>query len=172
MSAWAWYRATYLTFDGRIGRLKYLGYTLLLALPIFVAALLVVLWRRWGGFDGSLSQAVFGAAALALFGVILVGNIVGSVSLAVRRLHDFNMSGWWIAAYCAANIVMKVPRALVRAGGAEPGAVLELLALLADLIPVVLFLMPGAKGANRFGPPPAGWGRAGRGAAPAFTGPE
>lgn len=54
--------------------------------------------------------------------------LVPSITVAVRRLHDRDMSGWWV--------------------------LLALIPLIGALILFVLFVMRGTDGQNRFGPDP------------------
>lgn len=64
-------------------------------------------------------------------GTIIVVSIFGfvvSILLAIQRLHDFNANAWW-------SVLMVIP--------------------LASLVLIlVLMIMPGTQGANRFGNPP------------------
>lgn len=59
--------------------------------------------------------------------LMLLGLAVG-ILLSIQRLHDFNASGWW-------SIINVVPLANV-------------------VLYLVLLIMPGTQGSNRFGPPP------------------
>ncbi|MBB2496705.1 DUF805 domain-containing protein [Aquipseudomonas ullengensis] len=103
--------------QGRIGRVRYLGWS---------AALLFIAMIVYG--------LVMGAIALSpTLGIILaipaaIATIVVSVQIGVQRLHDLGWSGWlWLL-----NFVPVI------------GSVLALL----------LLVVPGNTGANRYGPPP------------------
>ncbi len=54
--------------------------------------------------------------------------LVPNIAVAVRRLHDRNMSGWWF--------------------------LLNLLCCIGTIILFVWYLLPGTRGDNRFGPDP------------------
>lgn len=112
-----------LSSNGRLGRVRYIGYLAGLALLVnFVMALL----------GGVTTLAGKGQAASPLMGGLFL--IVGflalalSIMLMIQRLHDFDANGWW-------SVLVVVP--------------------LANLILyLVLLIMPGTQGANRFGDPP------------------
>lgn len=77
--------------------------------------------------------------ALASAPVLLIplALLVPLVAVAVRRLHDIDLSGWWLIS------------------AAAPVPVLDLLIVSAQ---VVCFTRPGTVGANRYGPDPIGRG--------------
>jgi len=102
--------------QGRIGRLRYLAWSMTLS----VVAL------------GLLSFAVIGFAFSPVLGVVLVGLIgvgflVLSLQIGAQRLHDIGWSGWFL--------------------------LLNLVPVLGSFFPLVMLLMPGRAGANRYGPP-------------------
>lgn len=104
--------------------------------------------RKYADFHGRASRAEFwtftlalvafyllfvGIAAVAnndslmlLAGLPILAAIIPSLAIAVRRLHDVNLSAWWI-----------------------------LTGLLVGLIPLILMLLPGTPGENRYGAPEA-----------------
>lgn len=81
-------------FDGRIGRLQYLGYSILITLILFVLAAI---------FGGGVRAAATGTSLLAS-----VIAFVASASYGIRRLHDFDANGWWylLAFVPIVNVVM------------------------------------------------------------------
>jgi uncharacterized membrane protein YhaH (DUF805 family) len=102
--------------------------------------------------------------------VVTLGLLIPSLAVAVRRLHDSGLSGWWLlapvgaallgvgffvgglAATLAGAFSANAPRAL------EAGIVLfgvgALLLLAALIVDLVLMLRPSTPGPNRFGPGP------------------
>ncbi|MCY1396187.1 hypothetical protein D9M71_111480 [compost metagenome] len=107
----------YFTVQGRIGRVRYLGWgmgLMLLAMP----ALAVI-----GGL-ATVSSSL--GVLLVLAGVVALSVV--SIFFGVQRLHDIGWSGWLLLV----NLVPVV------------GSVFALLML----------LVPGSAGANRYGPPP------------------
>ena len=106
-----------LTTDGRIGRLRYLAWSLSLTLLGFAALLAAVAGYFITPAIGYLLGAVTVIAA------VTVGIMIG-----VQRLHDIGWSGWLL--------------------------LLTLIPYLGSLFSLILMLMPGGKGANRYGAPP------------------
>lgn len=73
----------YFTFDGRIGKKQFLISFLILLVTHIVVMILV----------GVLSSIIGGLAGLLGF-VVYIGIMVAYFSIAIRRLHDLNQSGW------------------------------------------------------------------------------
>lgn len=107
----------YFTAQGRIGRVRYLGWSMGLILALI-----------------PLFAVIAGLASIAApLGVVLgigvcVGMVVASVFFGVQRLHDIGWSGWlWLVNF--------VP-------------------LVGSVFALLMLLLPGSAGANRYGPPP------------------
>jgi len=105
------------TTEGRIGRVRYLGWSmamLLISIPLFL-----------------LIAGLYAASSTlgALLGVVLlVGYLVVSVMIGAQRLHDIGWSAWLL--------------------------LLNLVPVVGSVFPLLMLLIPGTAGANRFGPPP------------------
>ncbi|MBK5479652.1 DUF805 domain-containing protein [Pseudomonas sp. TH21] len=113
------------TIHGRIGRLRYLAWTLVLTLALLVA----------GGIISTVSFAVATASPVlgTLIGVVLglalfVALVWVSVQIGVQRLHDLGWSGWLYF--------------------------LNLVPLVNSVFPILLLVLPGNAGANQYGAPP------------------
>jgi uncharacterized membrane protein YhaH (DUF805 family) len=113
------------TIHGRIGRLRYLAWTLVLTL-----AMLVI-----GGIISTVSFAVATASPTAgtILGVLMglalfVALVWVSVQIGVQRLHDLGWSGWLYF--------------------------LNLVPLVNSVFPILLLVLPGNAGANQYGAPP------------------
>lgn len=107
----------YFSVQGRIGRVRYLGWSMAMILALIPAFALF---------------AALTAVSHTLGGLVLIAACIGmavvSIFFGVQRLHDIGWSGWlWLL-----NFVPVV------------GSVMALLML----------LVPGTTGANRYGPPP------------------
>ncbi|OAE12615.1 hypothetical protein AZH11_12625 [Pseudomonas simiae] len=113
------------TINGRIGRLRYLAWTLVLTLAMLVAG-------------GIISTASFAVATASPTAGIILGSLLGfalvvaivwvSVQIGVQRLHDLGWSGWlWF---------------------------LHLVPLVNSVFPILLLVLPGNAGANQYGAPP------------------
>lgn len=70
---------------GRLGRVRYIGYSIGVTFLIYVAAALLFAFAGWAE-SGALAMIIGIAAVLAA--------LVVSVLLTIQRCHDFNASGW------------------------------------------------------------------------------
>ncbi|MCJ8168535.1 DUF805 domain-containing protein [Atopomonas sediminilitoris] len=108
-----------LSLSGRIGRLRYLAWSLVM---MFAAIPLAAIG---GGLIASDTIAPLGwLIMIAAF----IGILVYGVTIGVQRLHDIGWSGWLY--------------------------LLNLVPVVNWVFPIVVLVMPGTQGANRFGPPP------------------
>lgn len=100
----------------------------------------------------------------AVLGVVFMLLIAAAV---VRRLHDGNRTGWWALPVALLNILSQVSSLAMLAAGKltpVPGkpfaaaqqsfGLIQFAALLALVILVVVLILPGTDGDNRFGPDP------------------
>lgn len=109
----------FFSLSDRIGRIRYFTYILialtgsvLLLVLIYIAAFLL---------PAALGQLVSTVSYIMVKSVIF--PLVVFV-MSIRRLHDFDLSGWW-------SLLVLIP-----------------------LVPFILVFVPGKKEANRFGPVP------------------
>lgn len=121
------YQPKVLTFNGRIGRLRYLAYGFGASM-VLVAGLVLV------GLVASMLAAMLGPTFSGIImGIIMIiyyiGLIVISVMFMKRRLNDLDKSGWW-------TLMMFVP-------------------FLNLALAIYILFFPGTEGSNRFGPAPA-----------------
>jgi uncharacterized membrane protein YhaH (DUF805 family) len=129
----------YADFSGRARRREYWFYELFTTL-IGAAIVLIILVSVAGSARalnvGMAGTAGMGAGALGIFYIVYgLGNLLPSLAVSVRRLHDTGRSGWWV-------FISLVPLA----GG---------------IVLLVFFLLDSQPGANRFGPNPKERGSAG-----------
>ncbi|WP_192562596.1 DUF805 domain-containing protein [Pseudomonas gozinkensis] len=114
-----------LSVEGRIGRLRYLAWSMVLslvALPIVSVFALIGLGLV--SADSTTGLIIGGLLAFFLF---LAFAIVG-ILFSIQRLHDIGWSGWlWL---------------------------LTLVPFVGSFFPLVIMVVPGNTGANRYGPPP------------------
>lgn len=105
------------TTDGRIGRVRYLGWSMALMLLGLLA---------YGIAIGAMAiSPVLGGILLI---PVLIGAVVISVMIGVQRLHDIGWSGWlWL---------------------------LNFVPLVGSVFAILMLVIPGTQGANRYGPPP------------------
>lgn len=110
--------------DGRIGRLRYLAWSLAMTLVAMIIGGIGMLGAYGLSSNTSLLAVVGGlAAAVAVIAMIVLGIQIG-----VKRLHDIGWSGWLL-------LVNLVP-------------------VVGSVFSIIMLVVPGSTGANRFGPPP------------------
>jgi len=118
------YIPSVISFNGRIGRMRYLAYgmginflLMLVMVPVMGASAFV------GGTGENMS-----AMTMVTLGVFYIATIVISVMFARRRLNDLNRSGWWC-------LLFIVPLANL-------------------LLAIYMLFFPGTDGENNWGPAP------------------
>jgi uncharacterized membrane protein YhaH (DUF805 family) len=79
----------YLFLSGRLRRLAYFGYSILLGLILLLIMLIMLLPAR-----GSPSYPTVAFLTFVVVGAI---GLWASIALSVKRLHDLNLSGWHYA---------------------------------------------------------------------------
>ncbi len=149
----------YFSFKGRLNRKPFWLRNLALYGIVLVIYLIFIL-----GFLGfSSAQGAAGLpggtfAVMGIFGLLILPLVlafyVATFSLAARRLHDRNKSGWWLLGYF-------VLFALV-GGAGEYFGVQSTLGMISQLVGLLIFLwyfielgfLKGTVGANKYGPDP------------------
>jgi uncharacterized membrane protein YhaH (DUF805 family) len=109
---------------------------------------------RAGRREYGLSVGILFAVGFALsYAAPIVGDGLSAVLIfaQIRRLHDFNRSGWWALAATLTPLVPAIPL-MFMSGQEDVGLAVGFLAELALI--VVIGVIPGSPGDNRFGPPP------------------
>lgn len=124
-----------LSFQGRIGRLRYLAYAIPAYLPLIVGALI-------GGIFGGFSRPGVGFAIFVGLGAL--ATMVLAIRIFVLRLHDLNLSGLWV--------LLPFGIGFVAAFGGPTGALA--FAAIIGLGSLALLFVPGSTEANDYGPPP------------------
>ncbi|MDP3845831.1 MAG: DUF805 domain-containing protein [Pseudomonas sp.] len=110
--------------EGRIGRLRYLAWSL-----VMMAVALVLL-----GIGASVifildsSTSLLSVAATIVGLLAVVAMVVVSIQIGVKRLHDIGWSGWLL--------------------------LVSLIPAVGSVFSIIMLVVPGSTGANRFGPPP------------------
>lgn len=101
---------------GRIGRLRYLAWSLVLILVIAPALGIA-----------ALGMGISDTVGIILIAGVTLAMVVVSVQIGVQRLHDIGWSGWLY--------------------------LLNLVPVVGSVFPLLMLLIPGNAGANRYGPP-------------------
>jgi uncharacterized membrane protein YhaH (DUF805 family) len=129
----AWFILT-----GRIGRLAYFGYSILLVVILGVVALLLLMPTR-----NSPNGTTVAVVVLVVLGLVA---LYAGICLAVKRLHDLDLSGWhyaWMAL---------VPGLFNGIGSATHQLAFSIVGGTLSLgVAVYLLFWPGTDGMNRFG---------------------
>jgi uncharacterized membrane protein YhaH (DUF805 family) len=139
----SWYFAVlkkYAVFSGRARRKEYWLFTLFNCIISAVLMGFFLLFTRWGAgrprFDfagsGHIVLFLFGSYFLILYYLYSLATIVPNIAVGVRRLHDTNLSGWWLLL------------------GLIPG--------LGSIAVLILLVRDSTPGENRFGLNPKGIG--------------
>ena len=122
------YQPKIFSFNGRIGRLRYLAYGIGTSFILMLAMMPIL-----GGtmFAGGMAGFEVSMGSMALIALIFfyVATLVFSVMFGKRRLNDLNRSGWWF-------ILLIVPIANF-------------------FMAIYVIFFPGAENSNNFGPAPA-----------------
>ncbi len=84
------YQPKIFSFNGRIGRMRYLAYGI--GVNFLLMLVMVPLVSATAFMGGDPSTSLIGMVGIGVFYVI---TIVVSVMFAKRRLNDLNRSGWW-----------------------------------------------------------------------------
>ncbi|MCU1761705.1 DUF805 domain-containing protein [Pseudomonas sp. 14P_8.1_Bac3] len=111
--------------EGRIGRLRYLAWTMVLTLVMLgIGSVVALLALALISSDSTAGLIVGGIVAFFL----CIAIAVVSIQISVQRLHDIGWSGWlWL---------------------------LNLVPFVGSFFPFVIMCVPGTNVANRYGPPP------------------
>ncbi len=147
----------YFDFQGRSRRMEFWMFALL---NVLVAIILVGLavavapstsssevfsdsdsFSASAGFTSQVGDSLFSTALTIIYGIYFLVAIIPSISVTVRRFHDRDMSGWW---YLGVLVLSIIP----------------LIGTLVWLAFLVMMLLPGTPGPNRFGSDPKGRGDA------------
>jgi uncharacterized membrane protein YhaH (DUF805 family) len=132
-------------FDGRINRSKYW-----LAALVYFAILVVLAAVDYATDQGFIFQAISGMLNIVI--------LISSIAVGVKRLHDRNKSGWYMALFYILPGILVAAGALVGVTHDESTTITAVLGLSASAIGiwalVELGCLRGTIGGNRYGPDP------------------
>jgi len=125
-------------WSGRMRRLAYFGYSLLLGVILFVIALILILPTR-----GSPNGPMVTAVVVILLGIVA---LFAGFCLCAKRLHDLDLAAWhYIWMILLPSIVSGIGTATQQLALNAVGGLFSL------CIGLYLLLWPGTDGTNRFG---------------------
>ena len=117
--------ANYVTFKGRASRSEFWKFAIFMAIVTLVLYLpLIVTGGQTGELTSGLNTLVL--VSLLAVGVFMLVTVIPYLAVLVRRLHDTDRSGWWYW--------------------------IALVPFVGGLVLLVLLVLPGTPGDNRFGP--------------------
>ncbi|RIV86388.1 DUF805 domain-containing protein [Aurantiacibacter xanthus] len=131
----------YAQFSGRSRRKEFWMFALLNMIVYAVVFALIGVTSGFSGFvtaDPDNILAVYSAMFSGVGTLLLVWALavfIPSIAVTVRRLHDHDMSGWW---YLGFTVLSMIP----------------FIGVIASIAFLVILVLPGTQGANRFGPDP------------------
>ncbi|MFM5949005.1 MAG: DUF805 domain-containing protein [Novosphingobium sp.] len=128
----------YAEFDGRSRRMEYWMFSLF---SLIVMALCLGLMFG-GGLNFSQIESgqdpefgiLFWIGAV-VFSIFVLGSIIPSIALTIRRFHDRDMSGWWYLGFIVLGMI-------------------PIVSTISSIANLVIMALPGTAGANRFGDDP------------------
>ena len=125
----------YADFTGRARRMEFwLFWLLLIGIQIVFSILIgMVAGPTAAAADPTDPLAMLNGPAKALYGLfflVMLGLLVPSLAVAMRRLHDTNRTGWWL--------------------------LIGLIPFLGALVLIIFYLLDGTPGPNKYGADPKG----------------
>lgn len=118
----------YFSLAQRIGRIRYFVY--LLSGMLGASALLLMIYILCLALPPNFARLVFDVSQVLLKNILMPMIFFIMV---IRRLHDINLKGWW-------SLTVLIPYVVAPA--------------LVPFATVILLMVPGSEGSNRFGLPP------------------
>ena len=134
-----------LDVQGRASRSEYWWFMLFFAfVPVLVMFFLFFVVALLGGENLTDSNSVVIPILIISFGPA----VVALTTVSVRRLHDLNKSGWYIAIYYALDLIAIIP-------GISPtlSNVLLLISTGFFFYLIVIFMFKGSNNKNKYGSP-------------------
>ena len=96
----------YIQFSGRASRKEYWTFSLINAGIYIVFGIVVPL--MFGGLDPSREPNPIATFSQLIYYVFALAALIPSLSVAVRRLHDTDRSGWWLIPCMICGIILLV----------------------------------------------------------------
>ena len=144
-----WYFAAlkkYATFSGRAPKLEWWVF---LFINIFISLVLVLTGEVMSWFFATADT--YTDIAVLLF---WLATLLPSISVAVRRLHDVGLSGWYVM-LCLWALVYGIVQNFV-AVPEDLNATIETVSIISSLLLLYILLGDSEKGDNQYGPNPQG----------------
>ena len=146
------------SFSGRVGRLRYFLYSCIA--PVLIVLLYALIAVGLGKLEETVNSSVLNITAVIFMLAITIPFLalvfVMPFSFQVRRWHDLNCSGWWVALQLALSFGIAFSGSFIQPDGGTQLAVLFRCVMSLVAIGLALFLLfkRGTVGDNRFGSDP------------------
>lgn len=156
----------YADFSGRARRSEYWLFQLFQVI-VYALAIMLAISGAVGAHD--ISGAVTGSLlSMAVIGLFALACFLPNLAVTVRRLHDSGKPAWFLALYAPgiinAMLGMQTTSAIMSgryeaaSAAMQQSTILSMIGILGQLAMLVLMVLPGTRGPNRFGPDPKGDG--------------
>ncbi|PWM76590.1 MAG: hypothetical protein DBY32_10705 [Phascolarctobacterium sp.] len=140
------FKQNYFCFKGRLNRKPFLMRLMMLgAISIFFVLIVI---NAEPHLKADPAHFATNVRKSLVFWVYYIPLIIASISLGVRRLHDLNLSGWWMLLGTGALL------SSVNTGNSAIDLAAAILFYIAQLFNLFLIFFRGTKGPNRFGEDP------------------
>jgi len=117
---------------GRFSRSRYLAYSLAIALPLMLIGIIAAIFIPSLSAGNPEAFGQFFSGGLMIVAIpLFIAFFALTVIMLIRRLHDLNLSGWWVIAVL----------------------ILAMIPIVGSLTYAFVYFKGGDQGANRFGPP-------------------
>ena len=129
------YYKNYFNFYGRATRAEY-WWPVLMQLIVYAGVVAVIVIMVLMDTQDTAEDIDAGLIIAVLAGILfMVLNIIPSYSIAARRFHDLDQTGWLVLVFAVANAFV----------------------LVAGIAQMIWFAFPGTDGPNQYGPDPHGY---------------
>lgn len=135
-----------LKLHGRLARMDYFKRFLALVIPLLIAIFITMFPSMLPSID-SIALTIIFWALIALLVVFAIFAVIAGVMINIRRLHDINLSGWWILGIMALQFVIVLIASFIISSPVIVEGISSLVSIGAYLF---YFLMPGTDGPNNY----------------------
>lgn len=120
----------YATFSGRASRSEFWWFQLFYYLVGFFCLVIMGLLSLGHNQEEGIPSSVI--LMMIVSGLLFLGMFLPQISVTVRRFHDRNLSGWWYLGLIVASMIPPISPII-------------------GLAILILVILPGTKGPNKFG---------------------
>ncbi|HEY1974055.1 MAG TPA: DUF805 domain-containing protein [Pseudonocardia sp.] len=152
-----WYLKALRQYADFTGRARRTEFWMFMLVSLGIVIVLAIIQNLFGWHGGARTTEISGHAVGAGGPLTLIYNlatVIPTIAVSVRRLHDIGRSGWWwLLTFVSALLLLVSMVALFVTGSWWPW-IPALLALGANILVFVWWVLPGQRGHNKYGPDP------------------